>query len=124
MSGFKEKLAKPIIMRNAANAMAQWFADEKMTAKDLESRLMKGEDVLARALRGTDQKAITAARAMVGDVLRQLGDDDYKRILGLIWEMPAFRDHALLLGRSDIYQRYYVPAVERAKAWLTTGSPQ
>lgn len=123
MSGIRERLTKPILLRNAATAMAQWLVDQRMSASELERRLNAGEDVLAMALQGVNKSAVTAARAMAGSTLSHLVEPDFKQILALLWEIPDLRDHALLLGRPDIYQHYYLPAMERVKAWLATGSP-
>lgn len=123
MSGLKERLTKPLILRNAAVTMANWLVKNQITALGLEQRLRAGEDVLASALHEVDKNAIAAARAMAGGVLQHLGEADAKQILALLWEIPPVRDHALVLGRSDIYQTYYLPAIERVKQWLQTGSP-
>ena len=123
MSGFKERLTKPLIVGRAAQGLAQWIVDNQITAADLERRLLAGEDILANALAGADKAAINAVRGAVGDVVQSMGAADYQAVLARLWEIPETRDHALLLGRPDIRQRYFDPAMERVKRWLATGSP-
>ena len=119
--GVVVNVAKQILLRKTARGMADWITESKTTAVRLNQRLAKHEPVLEEALSGLTAEQIGTARMTAQPVLKSLTVEDYRKLLMYLWEIPEARAHAEVLGKyfdSDV-----VPALEKVKQWLSTGSP-
>lgn len=114
-------LFKEPLIKKAAQALAQWIATEQIPVDQLERRIQAKEPVLEEALRRISADDISRVRLAVRPILHTLTKEDYWRVLTYLWEMPACRDHALMLQR--YFHSDFVAAMDKIKHWLQTGSP-
>lgn len=114
-------MGKQLLLRKVAKGMAEWFVANGTSAERLNQRLAAHEPVLEEALSSVTPEQIGTARMAAQPVLKSITHDDYRKLLAFLWEIPEVRAHAEVLGR--YFQSDVVPALDKVKQWLATGSP-
>lgn len=111
--------AKNLVLRQAAQALAYWLREQHMTVHLLRTRLDAGEDVLTEALAAIPSNQADWARNLVAPLVSGLTPDDYGDLLQFLANEPDCRPHAELLYQPQYFWRHFVPAMEKAKSWLS-----
>jgi len=113
--------AKVALLNQAGTALHNWLMDQELSADALRALLDAGQPVLTDALRSLPPEAVGTARRLAGGLLRDVTPDDYMVVLQQLAGYPETAPHAALLSQPHYCHRYFVPAMDAAKAWLAGG---
>lgn len=109
---------RALAMAKAGDALAAWIQNAGVTVEGLQRAMDRGDDVLAQALATAPREALVVARTVAGPVLASITPADYPLVLQRLGDYPDCLPHAHLLYQDHYYHAHFVPAMDRARAWI------
>jgi hypothetical protein len=106
------------LLRQAGTALHAWMTETGLSCQGLQDALDRGEDVLGRALQSLPREGLATAQQLARPLLASITPAEYPIVLQQLAAWPETACHAQLLYQSHYYHAHFVPALERARAWL------
>lgn len=112
------QMKKPMVMKKAAQALAEWIVKEGVTVEALEARIKSGERLFAQAIADAEAQDIAKLKASIHDVVQSLTRDDFWEILRHdALHGPKTHAHAVRLAQPGVWP-YFERMMHDAKQWL------